>query len=214
MRRLALLALLLPLAACGGDSAGALSQATFGAGCAAGGACVGGLDAPLAAGARLPLVVDLQIPGTATPPMTLRSVSPEVFSIEGTVAAAHAPGVAALLLVGPDGLVLDFLHLWVADAEGLALNRRSAEGNVLGALSPELPLFPGDEVLFSVEAVAGGQELLGGFDVAVTGAGPAVSVVHAGGARWFRIRALSPGEATLAVDGLGHRATVHVEVLP
>lgn len=212
--RLAVLALASSLAACSGESAGALSQATFGAGCAAGGACVGGLDAPLATGARLPLRVDLQIPGTATPPLVLRSVSPEVFSVEENVAVGVGPGVAALLLEGPGELVLDFVHLWVATPEGLVLTRRSDEGGALGELSPEVTLVPGDELLVSVEAVAGGQELLGDFAAVVTGGGGPVDVLPAGVARWFRLRARAPGEATLRFDALGHRAEVQVEVLP
>jgi hypothetical protein len=111
-------------------------------------------------------------------------------------------------------VVLDFLHLWVAEPEGLVLSRRSAEGTALGPLSPDVPLVPGDELVFSVEAVAGGQDLLGDFTASVTGGGGTVQVIGAGVPRWFRVRALAPGEATLAVDGLGHRATVHVEVLP
>jgi hypothetical protein len=203
------------LAGCAaGDSDGALSQATFGAGCAAGGACVGGLDAPLAVGSRLPLRVDLQIPGTATPPLELRSAADDVFSVEDNVATAHAAGVAALLLHGPEDLVLDFLHLWVAVPEGLGLTRRSEEGAVLGTLTPQVALYPGDELLVSVEAVAGGQDLLGEFPVSVTGGGDTVAVVGAGVSRWFRIRALAPGQATLVAEALGHRTEVQVEVLP
>ncbi len=213
MRRIALVALLGSLAGCGAES-GALSQATFGAGCAAGGACVGGLDAPLAVGGRLPLRVDLQIPGTTTPPMELRSAAPDLFSIEENVALGLAPGVGALLLHGPEDLVLDFLHLWVAEAEGLSLTRRSADGAVLGSLTPNLTLFAGDELLFSVEAWAGGQELLGEFPVAVSGGTGTVAVVGAGVSRFFRLRALAPGQATLAVTGLDHQATLQVEVLP
>jgi hypothetical protein len=210
------LSLVLLLAvACAADSGeGALSQASFGAGCAGGGACVGNLDAPLAVGSRLPLRVDLQIPGTATPPLGLVSAAPDVFSVADNVAEAHAAGVGALLLFGPEELVLDFIHLWVAVPEDLGLTRRSEDGDALGSLTPQLALYPGDEVLFSVEAVAGGQDLLGEFPVSVTGGGSTVSVVGAGVSRWFRIRALAPGQATLAIEALGLGTEVQVEVLP
>ncbi|MEL6181215.1 MAG: hypothetical protein AAFS10_19820 [Myxococcota bacterium] len=213
-------ALLGALVACGDGSApsteGALEQATFAPECGSlNQACLQfGLDAPIATGASVPMSINFQILGSSGPPIRLETVMPGVLEVNGSTVLANQEGSTAMLVFGPDNVILDFIHLWVADPDQLQLIRRGDEGQVVGTLQTEVQMLPGDELRVSVEPYGGAQPLLGLFEADWTIEGGAVMVVRDGIAGWYRIVAREAGTATLNASALGLEVPLTVEVLP
>src|SRR5688572_22736773 len=125
--------LLLALLGCATD--GGLGQANVSTECSPTDfACVTrGLDGPVAVGGVVPLSLDLDIAGTATPTVTLFSGDSAVLKAAGTEVAGLAPGVAALVLLDNEGRAVDFIHVSVAAPKRIGLHRRNA-GLDLGEL--------------------------------------------------------------------------------
>ena len=216
-------ALLAPLAAlaCGDggaapSSSGALEQVTFAPECGSfNQACLQfGLDSPIATGAALPLAINFQIQGSSGPPVRLETVRPDVLEVDQAVLHANQVGSTAMLVFGPDDVVLDFIHMWVADPDELRLVRRGDEGQVVGELEERAQMLVGDELRMSVEPYSGAQPLLGLFDAEWTVEGDAVVIVRDGVAGWYRVVAREPGEATLRATALGLEIALTAEVLP
>lgn len=218
--------------ACGGDagdrgigppSAGAFGRGNVAPECGAlSQACLtGGLNAPIATGAKLGLGVDTQLAGSGAPPTTLESVNPDIALVEGGVLTAFQPGMVGLLMNGPGGAVTDFIHVFIADPDDLRLIRFNDAGVPLGAVRDDATLLVGDEIYVVVEAFADSQPLLGLFKttwtVDVTEGDPSqppLIVVDDLVFGWFRIVARAPGAVTLRADALGITKTLNIEVLP
>lgn len=190
---------------------GALSQACL----------TGGLNAPIATGAKLGLGVDTQIAGSGAPPTTLESVNPDIALVEAGVLTAFQPGMVGLLMNGPNGAVTDFIHVFIADPDDLRLIRFNDAGIPLGAVRDDATLLVGDEIYVVVEAFADSQPLLGLFKttwtVDVTEGDPdqpPLIVVDDLVFGWFRIVARAPGTVTLNAEALGITKTLNIEVLP
>ena len=220
------------LAGCGGDdglgigppSAGQLGQVTAQPECGAlNQACLSsGLDVPIATGSKLGLGINFNVSGSSGPPAGLESTSPEILTIEDGVLTGIAPGLSGVLVTGPNGEVIDFIHVWVRDAAELRLIRHNDIGQPLGTVRDEATLLVGDEILISVEALTANQALLGLFKVDWTaeliegdaeGVEP-VSVVPDLVFGWYRLVARAPGTVRLTVEALEQSKTLELEVLP
>jgi len=182
---------------------------------ALGQACVGqGLDAPLALGGRFEVAVASQLSGASGPPVGLEAADATVLSATETSVEAVGEGASAVLFVGPDGAVLDFIHLWVVAAEELRIMRYAPTGVLLGRVQDSVQLLPGDELLVSVDPYANAQPLMGNFDMIHVVEGEAVAVVPDSVAAWYRVVARAPGQATVVFSALGLEERWDIEVLP
>ena len=184
---------------------GALSQA-----------CIGqGLNAPIALGSRVDLVVEYKVPGSSGPPTVLASANEAVIRTpEATALAAVGEGMSAILFVGPEGEVMDIIHVWVQPAAELRINRYAPTGDLLGEVQASSQLLVGDEILVALEPFANAQPLLGNFELTYATSGPAVAVVPDPVGGWYRVVAREPGSATVSFRALGLEAPWQVEVLP
>lgn len=185
---------------------GALSQA-----------CVGqGLNAPIAKGSTLDIAVEYKVAGSSGPPTLLASANQAVITTPSpTQISAIAEGMSAVMFVGPAGEVIDLIHVFVQKPSELRINRYDEGGDLLGRVQPSSQLIVGDEILVAVEPFAGGQLLLGNFDLSfTTTAGPIVTIVPdpVGGA--YRVIARSAGMAKVTFSGLGLDVSWQLEVLP
>jgi len=196
-------------------SDGALGQAKLTPDCAADDlVCVfAGVDDPLAAGSTLDLNLDLEVLGSAASSIELRAVDPTVLEVEGRSVTAMAEGVSAVL-IRSDDTVLDFVHLWVADADRLGLRQIGAAQAEGGELGSRFQLLVGDELFVAVEAYAGAQRLLGSAETTWVTDTPFVTLLDEGRPSYRRIVARAPGNATLSVSAMGFERTLTVEVLP
>jgi len=173
-----------------------------------------GLDAPLALGATTELSIESRIAGSSGPPITLRSANAAVLKVTGPAVQAVGAGLAGLLFVGPKGQVLDFIHVWVAAAKELRIQRYSRSGLLLGRVHHTVTLLQGDELLISVEPYAAGQPLLGQFELKRSVDGDAVRVVPDAISAWYRVVAVKPGQAKIELEALGLKQCWSIEVQP
>ena len=216
---------------CGGDgsgigppSPGAFGSADLEPECGAlNRACLSrGLDSPLAVGARLGIGLTFDINGTSGVPATMTTSNADVLTVSDGVVSVTGPGVAVVLVRGPDSKVLDFIHLWSAESEELRLIRYTADAEPFGIIRDSGTLLAGDELLLAVEAFAGTQPLIGLFDTEWSievldpgpGTGPVVSVVEDVVFGLFRIVARAPGRVRLSAASLGIETALELEVLP
>lgn len=216
--------LFVALAACGGGAGGvggrpgdfgqieatpecgALSQA-----------CIGqGLDAPIARGSTVDLVVAYKVAGSSGPPTVLASANEAVVQPTGaTRLTAIGDGMSAILFVGLAGEVIDLIHVWVEPASELRILRYDDAGDLLGQVQASSQLLAGDEILVAVEPFAKGQPLLGNFDLEyVSNNSSAVQIVPDPVGGWYRVVARAPGHARIDFAALGNTATWDLEVLP
>lgn len=178
--------------------------------------CMGqGLDAPIALGSTLEIAIDYKIAGASGPPTKIETANPLVLKGEGgTRVTAAGEGMSALFFVGPDGMIIDFLHVWVARPDELRVLRYSSGGALLGPVQERAQLLVGDEILVSVETYGGGQALLGNYPLTYTASSNAVRIVPDPVAGWYRVVAREAGTASLAFEALGMKKTWALEVLP
>jgi hypothetical protein len=177
-----------------------------------------GLDAPLAVGAAMGVGIDYDFAGNAGPSLELAAVDPSVIDVDGAVIAAQREGLTALLIRGPEGEVIDFIHVWAAAPNALHLVRHNDQGAAVGTVAKEGTLLVGDEVLISVEAFSETQALLGLFDTSfsidvVDGVEP-VAVVEDIVFGWYRLIAREPGHVLVQANALNQTRTIDLEVLP
>jgi hypothetical protein len=173
-----------------------------------------GLDAPLALNATTELSIASRLAGSSGPPLSLQSANAAVLQVAGPSVQAVGVGLAGLLFVGPKGQVLDFIHVWVAAAQELRIQRYSRSGLLLGRVHDTVTLLKGDELLISVEPYAAGQPLLGQFELKRSVDGDAVRVVPDAISAWYRIVALKAGQAKIELEALGLKQCWSIEVLP
>jgi len=88
------------------------------------------LNAPLAVGGSLQPKVELDLQGSATPPLELLSSNPAVLRVDQGRLTGVAPGISAILVSTEDGVVLDFYHLWVQRASRVSWWHRSTRGRI------------------------------------------------------------------------------------
>lgn len=218
------IALIASLAACG-DAGGGLGgrpgdfgqvEATPECG-ALSQACIGqGLNAPLAKGSKLDLAVEYKVPGSSGPPIVLASANEAVVRTpSATQLEAVEAGMSAILFAGPEGEVIDIIHVFVQAPAELRILRFDASGDLLGQVQPSSQLLVGDEILVAVEPFANGQPLLGSFALSYqTTSGAIVQVVPDPVFGWYRVVARAPGSARVSFAALGLDVSWQIEVLP
>jgi hypothetical protein len=174
-----------------------------------------GLDAPIALGSTLEIVMSYQLAGTSGPPTTIETANPLVLKSEsGNVVTALAPGMSALLFVGPDKSVIDFLHVWVQQADELRILRYAPDGTLLGRVQDSVKLLVGDEILVSIETYSKGQALLGNYPLKYDVTATKIAVVPDPVGGWYRVVAREAGAATISFEALGLKKDWALEVLP
>jgi hypothetical protein len=219
-------------AATGCAMGGALHQATLVGQCAADDAACSRRhpQAPIAIGTHFYPEVSTELAGTTTPNLRLESVAPEIVAVEDGALVARKSGASAVLISTDDGSIVDFVHVWVAPATKITLSRRDGEriaGPIALAVGEDVTLVPalwngaqrlsGDGEAQWRETTTGG----GGNAAAHAAAqaqveittGP-VAILRDGSADRRRLRARTPGRATVIVALGDVQATVDVEVVP
>jgi hypothetical protein len=191
---------------------GALHQATLTGQCAESDAACSRRHplAPLAVGARFHPEVAADEAGTAVPSLRLESAEPAVIAVEGDALVAHAPGASAVLISTDDGSVVDFIHVWAEPVTAITLARRDGErveGNVGLAVGEDLALVP--------TVWNGAQRLAGDIAAKWTITGDArLAVLPDGAGDRRRLRARTPGKATVTVAIGDAQVSLDVEVVP
>jgi hypothetical protein len=137
-----------------------------------------------------------------------------VFSVEGQRLRGARAGVAALLMTTTDDVVLDFIHVWVAQPSAILLHRRTADGEEVTALPGKVQMLVDDELALSVETYAKTQRLLGEPEATWKADDTIVQLLEEGTPSRRRLVARGPGETTLVVEVQGLEATLDLEVLP
>ena len=166
--------------------------------------------APLAIGARFYPEVSTEIAGSSTPNLRLESVEPGVFAVEQGAVVAKSAATAAVLISTDDGSVVDFVHIWAAPVTEITLARRDGE-RITGSLG----LAVGEDVTLVPSLFNGAQKLAGAPDATWTVTSESVvTVLRDGSADRRRIRARTPGKATVTVALGDSKTTLDVEVVP
>jgi len=206
-------ALVLSLTACSED--GALGQVAFSADCAPHDlSCSAlGLDAPLAVGGSVHLMIDTQTAGSGAPTLELSSIRDDVLAVDGRELRGRSPGVAAVL-VSTGALVLDFIHVWVEEPTSIAIHRHDQDGLEIGELSGLVELLVGDELIVSAQTYADTQRLIGAGDPRWSVSSDVVTILRQGDSPRRRLVARAPGSATVSVNELGFSSSLEIEVLP
>jgi hypothetical protein len=195
------------------DSDGALDQSNVGTECSPTDfACVtSGLSGPIAVGGVLPLALSLDTQGSTTSKVTLVSADEGVLKAAGTEVIGAGAGVAALVMLAEDRAV-DFLHVYVVEANRIGLHRRDG-GLELGEILEDVELLVGDEMIIDVEPYHDSQRLLGNRDTTWT-TGPQVALLRDGSPGRRRVVARQAGETDLVIDTFGFQKTLHITVVP
>ncbi|MBI5498532.1 MAG: hypothetical protein HY904_26255 [Deltaproteobacteria bacterium] len=196
-------------------SQGALQQTDFETDCSTGGCTSRPLDAPLALGAWLDIAVTVELDNTSTPPPTsLRAADSAVLGVSGARITGAGGGLSALLVETPDGVVVDFFHIWVGPATRLKLVPTRPDGTALPSLEQVLVLAAGEQAVVERIPYANSQLLLGRSDAVVTVDSPAVDAVNDPNANRVLLTAAAPGDATVTVEALGVTTSFQVRVTP
>ena len=203
---------LVPLALAG-CAMGGMKQATLHRECGAGDPnCkrIGPL-APIAVGATFQPDVRVDIAGTTAPGLHLTSADAGVVAVDGAGLVGRAPGVSAVTIAVDSGVVVDFIHVWVAQPTAVTIERENGE-RVAGALQ----LVADEDVRLQpalwnrMQRLEGASALDWSLDCA--GSCP-VALLRDGTPHRRRLRAQRPGKATIVVAGLGLTEKLEVEVV-
>lgn len=176
----------------------------------------GGINAPIAAGARFDVVVKPALAGALSVPLRFRPVDDGVVTLDEGVLTAVAPGISAVLLMAEDNTVVDVVHVSVQKVERLTLHRSLNNDVVVDErpLPASVQVFPGEELTLKLSAWAGAQQLAGDTVDVWTSTNPDFRVIDQGFARERRVRAPDEGSADLTVAlPTGLNTTVHLEVI-
>lgn len=173
-----------------------------------------GIDAPLALGGAMELIIDFDLAGSGGESVALDVADPEVLGIDSTRLEALGPGLSALLFTDSQGRVLDFLHVFVAIPDELRILAYSRNGDLLGPVLDNVTLLVGDEVLVSVEPFRAAQPLLGGFTLQREIEGDGVIMIPDAVGGLYRVIAREAGTSEVTVRALGLERTWTIEVLP
>lgn len=166
--------------------------------------------APLAIGTRFHPDVSTEIAGSSTPNLVLQSADPSVLAVEDGALVAKHPGASAVLISTADGAVVDFVHVWVAPITRISLARRDGD-RIAGSIG----LTVGEDITLVPTLWNGAQRLGGDSDATwtVDSAGP-LAVLRDGSSDRRRLRARSPGTATVTVALGDAKTSVEIEVVP
>lgn len=209
---------LLPLLALAisGCGAGALGQSHTGDDCAPGDQdCVmAGLGAPLAVGATTRPAVQTQLRGSGTPSLALWSAAPDVLTVHRGLITGQKRGVSAIVMAMDDGSAIDFVHIWVREADRIELHRLAIDGNDLGELRDTVELVAGESLRIAPRPYADAQRLLGEGTSEWRVEPPLCDVLRDGATSRRRLVARAPGQAKLHVTSLGVSATLDLVVHP
>lgn len=215
MTRIPLLLLVLGASACG--TVGAFGQATMFRECSPGDAnCRRATPAaPIAVGARLRPDVRIDVRGSVMPVVALSSSREDIVAVEDGALVAKKPGMSAVLIASADGTIIDFQHLWVAEATGIVVERPSPVGNGVEEVVGPLQLVSGEQVILTSTMIAGAQRLAGESELAWEVENPAaITLLRDGSTGRRRLVARQPGIARVTVAALGITTTFDVEVVP
>jgi hypothetical protein len=203
-------------AGCGMGSSGALGQTEASPECSASDlvCAVAGIDAPIATGATLPINVSVTSEGSAAPPLSFVSANPGVFTVDVDRIHGQGPGVASLLVTTTGDLVVDFLNVFVAEAESMRLHQVGAGGLETSTLPPAMQMLVGDDLTLVLAPHAGAQRLLGEVDATWDADAAVVKLLDEGTPGSRRVIATAPGKTTLTAEALGITAQVTLEVVP
>jgi len=144
----------------------------------------------------------------------LEAVDETVLQTSDAYFEAVGPGCSAVLFVGEDGKVVDFIHVWTTQAEELRILRYNESGGLMGRVQNQVQLLVGDEILVAVVPYANVQPLLGSYTLVRDIVGDSVAMVPDPVGGWYRVVARTPGASTIVFSGLGIEARWEIEVLP
>jgi hypothetical protein len=170
------------------------------------------LGAPLAVGASIQPEVSFDTQTGAAQVLSLVSGRADVIAYERGRLWAKAPGVAPILVLTPERVVVDFYHLATAQATRLALHRIDDEGKDLGEVQEGIDLLVGDSLYLSPRIYAEAQPLLGDVSAEWSSVPPIVDVLRRGIPSTRRLVARRAGEAKLSVSLGGTRLELPVRV--
>jgi hypothetical protein len=210
-------AALLTASSCGEGTPGALGQAHLSADCPAEDlSCVAqGLDGPLAVGATARINVVLAFQGAATPPTRLVSSHPEILAVDGeNVRGAASGNVTLLLMLNDEDTVVDFMHVWVTEADRLALSVFTPDGRELGEVVTGAELLTGEDLVLAASLYGRGQKLLGNTGATFAADSDVVTLLREPTSGRTRVVARKPGQATITVTAGGLATSLLVEVKP
>lgn len=199
--------LLLAAAACG---EGAVGNLTVRPACSPGEAECPGFDAPLAVGADQLLDLDVVVGGVAGPDLVLESALPEVATVEGRRLFGKQPGMTAILVSTPEGVVIDFVHVFTAVPTRLGLHEIGGTSELIGPLE----LLIGDEVELILAPYAEDVRLVGVVEGVWALDGDSAQLLQNGVPGQRRLVARQVGSSELTVIASDRSMTLSVEVLP
>jgi hypothetical protein len=217
MRLLALsFLLLLALPGCAQGSSGALGQTEASPDCPPSDlmCSVSGIDAPIAKGTSLSIHVSVTAQGSAAPPLSFASANPAVFTVDDGRIHAMGKGLASLLVTTDKDLVVDFLHVFVAEPDSLRLHRLAQSGLETSPLPPSMQMLVGDEIILVAAPHADAQRLLGDADATWDADPQIVTLVDQGTPGSRRVVAKAPGKTSVKASALGMETLLSLEVLP
>ncbi len=202
----------LPLLVAAGCGGGALHQASLVGQCAENDAACSRRhpQAPIAVGAKFFPDVEGGIDGSTTPNLILESADPDVLAVEGGALLAKSPGATAVLISTDNGSVVDFVHMWVAPVTDITIARRDGD-----RVSGPIGLTVGEDVTLVPTLWNGAQRLAGDADVAWSSSAAApLAILRDGSAERRRLRARTPGNATITVALGDAKSSFDVQVVP
>ena len=171
------------------------------------------LGAPLGVGASILPEVSFGTQTGAAQVLSLVSGSAHVIAYERGRLWAKAPGVAPILVLTPEGVVVDFYHLATARATRIVLHRSDDEGKDLGEVQEGVDLLVGESLYLSPRLYADAQQLMGDVGADWSSVPPIVDVLRRGIPSTRRLVARSAGYAKLSVSLAGTRLELPVRVL-
>lgn len=224
LRRLAPLAVLSTLFACG-DTSGEAGTAIVGVDCDPNdeGCAAQGLYAPIARGASVIVDASTYVGGEE---LDLHSVNADVIATDGLRVAALGSGYSALLFTSPsDGRIVDFINVEVQEADRLVAVRTDL-GDARRPIEGRISLYVGEEMRVILEPHRAAHTLIGDVEgdwnatqspEDTEGEGDSVDVIGLLGTGVLterRIVAREPGTARVDIDALDLSTSFEVEVLP
>jgi hypothetical protein len=188
---------------------GQLQQATVNRACADGPNCsITPFPRPLAVGAATLSPIDLAS-AAGSPALVLRAADEGVVQVNGPLLEGVGTGTTAILIENEDGVVLDFIHLSVAEAT-LALLQPLAGP---AALPDRIEVAPGSTVTLLAKIYGGAAELLGDADESFVADNPAFTL-HVDTQRQVTVTAPNTIESTLlSYTSLGLAASMTIAVV-
>jgi hypothetical protein len=202
--------------AVGCSTSGALGQTDTSASCPPSDlhCAVSGINAPIAKGATLPIEVTVTSNGATTPPLSFVSANTDLFTIDDARIHGLKPGLASMLITTQGDVVVDFLHVWIAEADAVRLHRVTESGAETAPMPSSMQMLVGDEITLVAAPHKGPQRLLGDLDAVFDADPQVVKVLDEGVPGSRRIVASAPGETIFTAEALGIEVQVALEVLP